>query len=166
MLIGLALKTFLQVLIWQKKMIGIDKQTKIYAVCPDCNTLYKISEILQKNVNDQSNNGFKYTHVEFLNHLRKGQRSPCGTEITKQISIVKGYIRKPKIIFPLPSLKAQLITMYQRSGFESLLKKWTNRDDTKLITDIYDGEIWKLSHHKLTHLILRIFLHQKLLIPI
>ena len=30
-----------------KKMLGIDKQAKIYAVCPECNTLYKISEILQ-----------------------------------------------------------------------------------------------------------------------
>src|SRR5215216_7599110 len=147
-------------------MIGIDKQVKIYAVCSDCNTLYKISEILQKNVNDQLNNGFKYTHVEFPNHLRKGQRNPCETKITKQISIVKGYIRKPKMIFPLPSLKTQLITMYQRPGFESLLKKWTNRDDTELITDIYDGEIWKTYHYKLTHLILHVFLHWKLLISI
>ncbi|CAI2198414.1 7067_t:CDS:1, partial [Funneliformis geosporum] len=38
---------------------------------------------------------------------------------------------------------AQLITMYQRLGFESLLKKWTNWNDTELITDIYDREIWK-----------------------
>ncbi|CAI2200786.1 19818_t:CDS:2, partial [Funneliformis geosporum] len=38
---------------------------------------------------------------------------------------------------------AQLITMYQRPGFESLLKKCTNQDDTELITDIYEGEIWK-----------------------
>ncbi|CAI2186413.1 6912_t:CDS:1, partial [Funneliformis geosporum] len=27
--------------------------------------------------------------------------------------------------------------------FESLLKKWTNWDDTELITDIYDREILK-----------------------
>ncbi|CAI2196058.1 6338_t:CDS:1, partial [Funneliformis geosporum] len=26
---------------------------------------------------------------------------------------------------------------------ETLLKKWTNWDDTELITDIYDREIWK-----------------------
>ena len=91
-------------------------------------------------MNDQSNSGFKCIHVKFPNHLRKSQ---SGTEITKQILIVKGYIRKPKMVFPLPSLKAQLITIYRRPGFESLLKKWTNRDDTELITDIYDGEIWK-----------------------
>ena len=95
-----------------KKMLGIDKQAKIYAVCPDCDTLYKISEILQKNVNNQSNSRFKCTHIEFPNHPRKSQRNPYETEITKQISIVKGYIRKPKMVFPLPSLKAQLITMY------------------------------------------------------
>ena len=34
--------------------------------------------------------------------------------------------------------------MYRRSGFESLLEKWTNRDEEAgLYTDIYDGEIWK-----------------------
>src|SRR5207245_10474092 len=34
--------------------------------------------------------------------------------------------------------------MYRRPGFESLLEKWTNRDEEAgLYTDIYDGEIWK-----------------------
>src|SRR2546430_1159109 len=41
-------------------------------------------------------------------------------------------------------LKAQIIAMYQRHRFESLLEKWTNWDEEAgLYTDIYDGEIWK-----------------------
>src|SRR6266516_7461463 len=51
------------------------------------------------------------------------------------------------MVYPLPSLKAQIIAMYcqyRRPGFESLLKKWGNRDSkVNLYTDIYDGEIWK-----------------------
>ena len=34
--------------------------------------------------------------------------------------------------------------MYRRPGFEELLKKWSSRDyKNNLMTDIYDGEIWK-----------------------
>ena len=34
--------------------------------------------------------------------------------------------------------------MYKRPGFEDLLKKWTNRDDIPgIMSDIYDGKIWK-----------------------
>jgi len=104
-----------------RKLLGIGKQEKTYAVCPDCNTLYKVSDILlQDRINTT---GFKCTHVEFPNHPRHSQRQPCGAEITKQVPVVGGYIRKPKMIFPLPSLKNQLITMYQRPEFESLLRK-------------------------------------------
>ena len=46
--------------------------------------------------------------------------------------------------FPMPSLKKQLITMYQRPGFEESLRKWTNRSsENGLYSDIYDGKIWK-----------------------
>ena len=34
--------------------------------------------------------------------------------------------------------------MYQRPGFEELLNKWASRDhENSLMSDIYDGEIWK-----------------------
>src|SRR5439155_4350437 len=71
-------------------------------------------------------------------------RKPCGTEVTDRVPTTSGFIIKPKMVYPLPSLKAQIIAMYQRPGFESLLEKWTNRDEEAgLYTDIYDGEIWK-----------------------
>jgi hypothetical protein len=127
-----------------KKLLGIGKQERTYAVCPKCNTLYKVAEILPQNVTDRSNSGFKCTHVEFPNHPRRGLREPCGTELTRRVPVGNGYMRKPKMVFPIPSLKIQLITMYQRPGFESLLSKWTNRNvDTGMMSDIYDGEIWK-----------------------
>lgn len=69
---------------------------------------------------------------------------PCGTVLTEKIPINKGYKRRPKMLFPLPNLKMQIITLYQRPEFEQQLRKWTDRHiDNELITDIYDGEIWK-----------------------
>src|SRR5438270_2474664 len=48
------------------------------------------------------------------------------------------------MIYSLPCLKTQLSIIYKRSGFEDLLKKWTNRDDIPgIMSDIYDGKIWK-----------------------
>src|SRR2546423_12135493 len=48
------------------------------------------------------------------------------------------------MIYPLPCLKTQLSIMYKRPGFEDLLKKWTNRNDIPgIMSDIYNGKIWK-----------------------
>ncbi|CAB4439269.1 unnamed protein product [Rhizophagus irregularis] len=48
------------------------------------------------------------------------------------------------MLFPVPSLKTQIISMYQRPGFVESLQKWTNRVNiADLYTDIYDGEVWK-----------------------
>src|SRR6185437_16173115 len=120
-----------------RKMLEFGKHSKRYAVCPSCNKLYKESEILLTS-------GFKCNHVEFLNHPRRNLRKPYGTKVTDRVPITSGFIIKPKMVYPLPSLKAQIIAMYQRPGFESLLEKWTNRnEEAGLYTNIYDGEIWK-----------------------
>src|SRR5881397_2563591 len=120
-----------------RKMLEFGKHSKRYAVCPSCNKLYKESEIL-------STSEFKCNHVEFPIHPRRNLRKPCGREVTDRVPTTSGFIIKPKMVYPLPSLKAQIIAMYRRPGFESLLEKWTNRDEESgLYTDIYDGEIWK-----------------------
>ena len=101
-----------------KKLLEIGKQSKRYAVCPSCNKLYNLLDLQQR-----STSGFKCDHVEFPNHPRRSRRISCRTEITEKVPVVNGYIRKPKMVYPLPSLKAQIIAMYRRPGFESLLRK-------------------------------------------
>ena len=74
----------------------------------------------------------------------RSQRLACGAELTNKVPIVNGFIRKPKMLFPIPSLKTQIIAMYQRPGFERLLKKWATRgSEPGLYTNIYDGNVWK-----------------------
>jgi len=82
-----------------RKLLGIVKQEKTYAVCPDCNALYKVSDILPKDATDNLNRGFKCNHVEFLNHPRRSLRKPCDAEITKRVPVVNGYKRVPKMVF-------------------------------------------------------------------
>src|SRR3954454_17059471 len=93
-----------------KKMLEFGKHSKRYAVCPNCNKLYKESEIL-------STSGFKRNHVEFPNHLRRNLRKPCGTEVTDRVPTTSGFIIKPKMVYPLPSLKARCISVPDLNPF-------------------------------------------------
>ena len=75
--------------------------------------------------------------------MQKYQR-PCGSELLLKVPVNNGFKCRPKMVYPLPCLKTQLAIMYKRPGFEELLKKWTNREVLSgIMSDIYDGEIWK-----------------------
>ena len=100
-----------------RKVLKFGKHLKTYAVCPSCNKLYNELEIC-------STSGFKYNHVKFPNYLRRNLRKSYRTKVTDQIPITSSFIIKPKMVHPLPSLKAQIIAMYQHFGFESF---WKNR---------------------------------------
>ncbi|PKK64868.1 hypothetical protein RhiirC2_786907 [Rhizophagus irregularis] len=75
-----------------KKLLGINKRDRTCAVCPECNTLYKISEILPGNPQNETNTGFQCTHVEFSNHPMRNKRRICGTELTNKVPVVNGFV--------------------------------------------------------------------------
>ncbi|PKK57930.1 hypothetical protein RhiirC2_720892, partial [Rhizophagus irregularis] len=65
------------------KLLQIGKQSKTYAVCPSCNTLYNTAEVVAEE-------GFNCTHVEFP---MQPKRKPCGMELTEQVPLSNGYKR-------------------------------------------------------------------------
>jgi len=95
------------------RMLQIDNQSKTYAVCPSCNALYNVTDIVTEE-------GFKCTHVEFP--MRSKVKS-CGTELTVQVPLTNEIKRRPKLLFPLPNLKIQINSLYQRSEFKQQLRK-------------------------------------------
>jgi hypothetical protein len=127
-------KDFPSSLYTASKMLQIGNQSKTYAVCPSCNTLYNIADVVTEE-------GFKCTHVEFP---MKSKGKSCGTELTVQVPQNNGNKRRPKLLFPLPNLRIQINSLYQRPEFRQQLRKWTNRDvNNEILADIYDGKIWK-----------------------
>jgi len=49
-----------------------------------------------------------------------------------------------ELIFPFVGIREQLVTMFRRKGFENSLRHWANRSDfDNILTDIYDGRVWK-----------------------
>ena len=127
-----------------RKLLDITKRSKTFVACTDCNKLYNPTEIMPKSDDNSANSGFKCTHIEFPNHPMEKYCQQCGSELLLKVPVNNGFNWRPKMIYPLPCLKTQLSIMYKRPGFEDLLKKWTNRDDIPgIMSDIYDGEIWK-----------------------
>jgi Transposase family tnp2 len=116
-------------------LLQFGNQSKTYAVCPSCNTLYNIADVIA------AEESFKCTHVEFP---MKPKKQSCGMELTVQIPLTSKNMIRPKLIFPLPNLKIQINSLYQRSEFKQQLREWTNRVvDNDMLADIYDGKIWK-----------------------
>ena len=97
-----------------KKLLHVDKATKTYAVCPKCNNLYKIKEILKQNeqATSETSPGFKCSHIEFPKHTMKKHWEACGEELLKNVPVNNGYVKRPRMVYPMPDLKTQISAMY------------------------------------------------------
>ena len=50
----------------------------------------------------------------------------------------------PELIYPVASIRQQLHSMFQRPGFEELLRHWVNCSQSgNVLSDIYDGQMWQ-----------------------
>src|SRR6266542_2195986 len=49
----------------------------------------------------------------------------------------------PRMLYPKPSIRQQLSMLYQRPGFEDMLKLSGVQREGDIYSDIYDGKIWK-----------------------
>ena len=96
-----------------RKLLQFGKRSKIYAVCLSCNALYNTAKVVAEE-------GFKCTHIEFP---MRSKTKPCGMELTIPNPLTYQDKRRPKLLFPLPNLKIQINSLYQRPEFEQQLQK-------------------------------------------
>ena len=82
----------------------------------------------------------KCNHVEFPNSSVRRSRL-CNTPLSRKID--DSHIQ-PELIFPFAGIQEQLAGMFRRKGFENSLRHWANRSEfDNILTDIYDGHVWK-----------------------
>ena len=83
-------------------------------------------------------------HVEFPNSTTRKTKL-CQAPLSQKITLLNNEVKiQPELIFPLASIRQQLETIYCRPGFESSLRHWVNRQQfDNILTDIYDGNVWK-----------------------
>ena len=126
-----------------RNALGLKEQYHDFVACPKCHKLYN-----KKDVEEFKQNGnlavMKCSHVEFPNSTSRSSRR-CQTPLSTQSELLQGRISiRSEKIFPFASIRNQLASMYCRPEFEKNLRHWSERkqfDD--ILTDIYDGQIWK-----------------------
>src|SRR4051812_46774978 len=85
----------------------------------------------------------KCQHIEFPNSKARRLRQ-CQASLSEQIPAINEIKTKSILVFPFAGIRQQLITIYNRPGFESSLRYWANRSNfDDILADIYDGQIWK-----------------------
>ncbi|GBC25642.2 uncharacterized protein LOC110231456 [Rhizophagus irregularis DAOM 181602=DAOM 197198] len=124
-----------------RKKLGLKHQFVKFSVCPSCHKLHNIDDVKQHTI-QQHKAIKKCGHVQFPNHRSLRQ---CNAPLSEQKKLDNGkVVNAPLLIYPMPSIKEQLLQMYQRPNFEKNLKLWANRSvNDRVLCDIYDGEIWK-----------------------
>ncbi|GET58122.1 hypothetical protein GLOIN_2v1776801 [Rhizophagus irregularis DAOM 181602=DAOM 197198] len=124
-----------------RKKLGLKHQFVKFSVCPSCHKLHNIDDVKQHTI-QQYKAIKKCGHVQFPNHCSLRQ---CNAPLSKQKKLDDGkVVNAPLLIYPMPSIKEQLLQMYQRLNFEKNLKLWADRSvNDRVLCDVYDGEIWK-----------------------
>src|SRR5579859_6619441 len=83
----------------------------------------------------------KCQHVEYPNSSR---RQICQNSLSHQIRLLNRVSIQSEMIYPFSTIRQQLAILYLQPEFEKSLRHWTNRSHSNdIITDIYDGQIWK-----------------------
>jgi len=124
-----------------RKKLGLKHQFVKFSVCPSCHKLHNIDDVKQHTI-QQHKAIKKCDHVQFPNHHSLRQ---CNAPLSEQKELDDGkVVNAPLLIYPMPSIKEQLLQMYQRPNFEKNLKLWADRSvNDRVLCDVYDGEIWK-----------------------
>ena len=123
-----------------------------FVVYSKCHKLYKEDEVTDFQRDDQVSI-MKCTHIEFPNAMIVRKRKVCGTNLSTQSKLLnRAIVNRLELIFPFSPIRQQLANMYKCLGFESDLRYWVNQlsfDNTSILTDIYDSDIWKKFKNKL-----------------
>ncbi|RHZ86260.1 hypothetical protein Glove_53g3 [Diversispora epigaea] len=85
----------------------------------------------------------KCQHVEFPNLATRRNRQ-CQTILSKQVPTIDRFKLKFKLVYRFAGIRQQLKAFYNRPNFENFLRYWLNRTNfAEILSDIYDGQIWK-----------------------
>jgi hypothetical protein len=128
-----------------KKSLRISANIIKYTACNQCHKLYDISELLNKTKISTC------SFIDYPNHSQERFRQKCNNPLVKKVdSNSVNPIFRPIMTFPLVNIKQQLTLFFGRKNFEVACRKWAERrNNTEVLFDIYDGEIWKVLKMKM-----------------
>ncbi|GET54740.1 hypothetical protein GLOIN_2v1625072 [Rhizophagus irregularis DAOM 181602=DAOM 197198] len=115
----------------------------ILTVCNNCHKLYNVKNIVEYKEEGKTAIANRL-HEEFPNNPVPSRRNKCNNPLSILKKRESGIIAEPRMIYPKPSIRQQLSMLYQRPGFEDMLKlSGVQRERVNIYSDIYDGNVWK-----------------------
>ena len=77
--------------------------------------------------------------------FKKGKRGPCGAALAKKVILGSGKVCfYPFKLYCFNSVIEQVETLLKRPGIPEMCEQWRERIvDENIISDVYDGKIWK-----------------------
>ena len=121
-----------------KKVLELNDNFQSFVLCTKCHKLYGKQDV-ENFCKGESLSIMNCNHVEFSNS--SSQRSHiCNILLLSQVDASI----QPELIFPFSGVWQQLTTMFRQPGFKKSLRHWSNREQfDNILTDIYDGQVWK-----------------------
>lgn len=128
-----------------RKMLGlVDDQFLEYVVCPQCHSIYELSQCIQQDAIGRKSSK-RCWYIRFPNHPFQSQRQKCGCLLLESIQTRTGnIILRPRKVFCYRSLQKSISEMFRKKSFLDLCQKWRQRVvPSDVIGDVYDGEMWR-----------------------
>ncbi|CAG2197637.1 unnamed protein product [Mytilus edulis] len=127
------------------KNLGMKKDNYFskYVICKKCFTLYNYEDCII--IIEGETSSKKCSKVMFPNHRQIARRNQCGEPLLKSVKLKSGDIKLyPYKTYCYKSVKESLSTMVKQKYFEDKCEEWRHRrQEPGVMTDVYDGKIWK-----------------------
>ena len=125
----------------KKKLMENEKYTR-YVVCPKCNAIYDYESCIVT-IPNRCAKPKVCKHIEFPDHPRASQRTPCNTELLKPVKKKGKVVYRPRKIYCYQHLYDAVKRLIYRDGFLQRTEHWRNRTSSTDMSDIYDAAIWQ-----------------------
>ena len=114
-----------------------------YPVCPKCLRVYESCESCIERVG--SNLASKRcSYIQFPNHPQRSRRCACKALLLKCVQFKSGRtILYPFKVYCYNGLQSSLQKLLTRPAFLSNCELWRSRPTSSMLSDIYNGNIWK-----------------------
>ena len=114
-----------------------------YPVCPKCNTLYSsYDQCVEKSGSQWISK--HCSHVKFPNHPYTTRHAACNAVLMKSVHLKSGQtILYPLKMYCYNGFKSTFQRLLMRPTFIDKCNHWRSRPVNSLISDIYDGRVWK-----------------------
>lgn len=128
----------------QKYLMLREEEFVSFVICPSCFSLYVLDDCFEvDSLGDRVPR--RCSFVQFPEHPQANRQIRCNSPLLKKVHLSGGkIIYKPNYIYAYQPLKKSFQRLLMRAGFAEKLEHWRNREaKDDLLSDIYDGQVWK-----------------------